>query len=184
MHQFWKHGYEASSMGDLVRATGVSRHGLYAEYPGKYDLFVACLDLYQDNIVTPAFEPVEHADATLDTVSDYYNYQIAAAEQEGLPGPGCLVANTMTELAADDAQVRQRVLHHTQRLTIGFSRVIRNELKLEAQKKWTSRQIKNTANIMVIFTQGLWSASRAVDDVVLLHDSATQFLSMIHRSIH
>ena len=40
---FWTHGYEATSMGDLVKATGINRGSMYAAFPSKRDLFLQVL---------------------------------------------------------------------------------------------------------------------------------------------
>ena len=59
MEQFWQHGFAASSMDDLVKATGSTRHTIYTEFCGKERLFEDCLVAYSGAIVTPAFAQVE-----------------------------------------------------------------------------------------------------------------------------
>ena len=46
MPVFWKHGFADASLQDLERATGVNKSGLYSEFKGKEDLFLACLRHY------------------------------------------------------------------------------------------------------------------------------------------
>jgi len=43
---FWKNGYQAVSVNDIVRATGLNRHSLYARYGNKYGLLQAALQRY------------------------------------------------------------------------------------------------------------------------------------------
>ena len=45
---FWKHGFADTSLQDLEQATGVNKSGLYTEFQGKEDLFLACLRHYLD----------------------------------------------------------------------------------------------------------------------------------------
>src|ERR1700683_4226005 len=45
---FWKHGLAETSVQDLEQATGVRKSGLYAEFKGKEDLFVASIRQYFD----------------------------------------------------------------------------------------------------------------------------------------
>ncbi|MEL7528783.1 MAG: helix-turn-helix domain-containing protein, partial [Pseudomonadota bacterium] len=66
---FWQGGYHATSMDDLVRVTGVSRHGIYKEFGGKKDMFLSSFELYQKLVVSPALEQVEQKDATLEDVA-------------------------------------------------------------------------------------------------------------------
>lgn len=44
---FWKHGYAATSLDDLVAATGMSRPSLYAAFGDKRDLYLKTLERYQ-----------------------------------------------------------------------------------------------------------------------------------------
>lgn len=41
---FWKKGYQATSIGDLVKETGLHRRSMYEEFGDKEGLFAACLD--------------------------------------------------------------------------------------------------------------------------------------------
>jgi AcrR family transcriptional regulator len=49
MPVFWKHGFADTSLQELERATGVNKSGLYTEFRGKEDLFVACLRHYLES---------------------------------------------------------------------------------------------------------------------------------------
>ena len=46
MKAFWVSGYEATSMSDLVAATGINRGSIYAAFEGKHQLFVRALKHY------------------------------------------------------------------------------------------------------------------------------------------
>ncbi len=61
--RFWWSGYSQTSMDDLVRATGASRHAIYQAFGGKRELFIACLGRYRETVVTPAFSQVLRASA-------------------------------------------------------------------------------------------------------------------------
>ena len=45
MKLFWQHGYEATSLADLVEATGAKAPTLYAEFTNKEGLFRAVLSI-------------------------------------------------------------------------------------------------------------------------------------------
>ncbi|ABD54929.1 TetR/AcrR family transcriptional regulator [Jannaschia sp. CCS1] len=174
LHRFWVHGFYASSMDDLVRATGVSRHGIYTTFGGKNAMFLACLDQYQRTVVTPAFEVVEAAGADLTSVAAYFETQIAHGEAAGLPGPGCFVANSATEVAPDDADVMALVHQHNDRLRQGFAAALRQTAPAFDQDK-----ALELAEVMVIFTNGLWTRSRSVSDATVLRRAVENFLSLL-----
>jgi len=180
MNYFWTYGYEATSMRDLVAATGVSRHGIYELFDGKHALFMACLEAYQHEVVSPAFSYVEREDASFDDVEHYFMQQIDRAETLGLPGPGCFVANTMTEVSPHDTQVAALTLLHNTRLKNGFGNVFKNTLPLEFPKK----EIDLLTEFMLINTQGLWSFSRSVSSAAPLRQYVKTLISVIKGKIH
>ncbi len=174
LQHFWANGFHAASMDDLVQATGVSRHGIYSSFGGKKSLFLACFDRYQKSIVTPAFQVVEAPDATLQSVSDYFEHQISMGENAGLPGPGCFVANSATEVAPADPDVMAEVARHNDRLWQGFASALRNTAPhIEPQRA------NELADVMVIFTNGLWTKSRTVSDGDVLRNAVQRFLSLL-----
>jgi len=181
MMHFWRHGYVAS-MDDLVRATGVSRHGIYAETGGKHGLFAACLEAYVEEIVTPAFARVEQTGATLAEVAGYFEHQIALAEKSGLPGPGCLMANTMTEIAPHDASARASVENHNERLREGFRNALRNS-QVAGSNNLTGKDREALAWTLVVFANGLWSMSRTVGDAAVLRRTIRTMLQLVERRI-
>lgn len=171
---FWQGGYHATSMDDLVRATGVSRHGIYKAFGGKKGMFLSSFDLYQERIVSPAFEQVEQAAATLKDIAAYFEQQISLAEESGLPGPGCLVANSATEVAPHDRDVQRKIDAHNNRLRRGFSAAIRNSADGVSPRR--SRQL---ADAVLVFATGLWALSRVTSDAQELRRTAATFLDLV-----
>jgi TetR/AcrR family transcriptional repressor of nem operon len=156
MELFWSRGYYATSIDDLVRATGVSRHALYSEFSDKRGLFVAVMEAYFDAVVSPAFGRVETEGAGLVDIRAYFDSQIALATAKGLSGPGCLVANTMTESGPHDEDFAALVRRHLDRLNAGFKSALRGAF---AEREGTV-DIDGLARFLTISAQGLWSVSR------------------------
>ncbi|WP_062173547.1 TetR/AcrR family transcriptional regulator [Burkholderia sp. PAMC 26561] len=164
-------------MADLVDATGASRAAIYSEFGGKDQLFIACLDAYREKIVNPAFARVEAEGAMLNAVRTYFEAQISRGVAKGLPGSGCLFANTMIELAPHDHLAMAKVREHNARLTAGFYQVLANENAAEA--RLSSSEIHALAVTMTTSTQGLWSLSRTVDDAAVLHRIVHTLISLV-----
>ena len=177
--QFWEGGFNATSMDILVRATGVSRHGIYKTFGDKHALFQACFTKYQELVVTPAFSIVERRDADLDSIANYFETQITAAETAGLPGPGCFVANSATEVAPHDTETLARVAEHNDRLYVGFLNSIANA----SHSKISRQELEQLAQVCVVFTNGLWSMSRITTDVAELRASVRLFLQMLQEKL-
>ena len=177
---FWRQGYTATSMEDLVRASKVSRAGIYADFGGKRELFCACLERYQEVVVTPAFARVEAPDARLDAVEAFFAHHIAAiasATAAGRRSPGCLVANTMTEVGPHDDKVRARIVAHNERLERGFVHALRNEAR--GHRRVTAGTVDKLARFVVVSAHGLFSYSRSVSDPAILEAHVTTMLSLV-----
>jgi TetR/AcrR family transcriptional regulator, transcriptional repressor for nem operon len=181
MAHFWRRGYGMTSMDDLVRSTKVSRHGIYAAYGGKQQLFLACLDAYSTSVVTPAFAQVERPGADLGAVAAFFEQQIALSEASGLPGPGCLMANSMTEAAPHDNRVMRRVGKHNQRLHVGFLNALRNSRGRSS--RLTDAQLHDVALLLRTFAGGLWSYSRTTLHAHELRQAVRTFLALIEERI-
>ncbi len=179
MKHFWVHGYHASSMSDLVNATQVSRHRFYTEFDGKHDLFLACIELYDEEVVTPAFSRIESTGAGIEAVAHYLKFQIARAEQAGLPGPGCLIANTLTEIAPHDPEVHAAAQRHNRRLKKGIATALRTS----SDGSLSSKEIADLAFFVVASAQGFWSMSRSVTDARILRRYAATLIKLIHRRL-
>ena len=176
---FWQRGYRGCSVRDLVTATGASRANLYGTYDDKDGLFRACLARYSRDIVDPAFGRVEAENADLSTVQRYLEQQITLAEAHGLPGPGCLMVNTMLELAPHDKDVRDLVVNHVSRLRSGFLCIVKNE----ASGRPSPAALSNLAEYLTISTQGLWAHSRVVSSAEPLRQYADMMISTVAREL-
>lgn len=174
MSHFWAHGYYATSIDDLVEALGTNRQAIYAGIGGKQALYHRCLSSYQAAIVTPAFARVEKAGAELADVQAFFETQICLAEQVGLPGPGCFVANASTETAQHDQIAADLVAAHHDRLRAGFKGVVKNEAP-----HFSEKDCADLADFLLVSTQGLWSMSRTVTSADFLRRHATTLLSLL-----
>jgi len=178
--RFWWSGYSQTSIDDLVRATGASRHAIYQAFGGKRELFIACLGRYRETVVTPAFSQVEREGAGFSEVAAFLEYQIAQSEAAGLPGPGCLFANTMTEIAPHDAEMAALVRAHNDRLAAGFKKVLRASAGGRAH---SPRAQDDLAKLMASSVQGLWSLSRTVCDARVLRRLAASLVELVQQRI-
>jgi TetR/AcrR family transcriptional repressor of nem operon len=117
---FSSKGYSETSMEDIVRATGVSRYGLYGTFGNKRDLFEQALDKYADRMGKQAFLRLLEPEASLDDIRRIFAERIAdmCAMEEN---KGCLFVHTAMELAPQDEELRDVLLKFMQRMSKLFS---------------------------------------------------------------
>ncbi|MCJ7871166.1 TetR/AcrR family transcriptional regulator [Phaeobacter sp. J2-8] len=177
LNTFWKTGFHVVSMGDLVRETGVSRAGIYSDFGGKEDLFHACLDRYQDTVVTPAFAPVEAEGAGIEGIKAYFDNLLARFEDTGGFGMGCLVGNTLSQIPEDAQETRQRLRAHCDRLTAGFHKVLTYENGDDGPLSVS--EIAALARYTMLSVQGIWSYSRLTGDVAELRAASDMLIAVL-----
>jgi TetR/AcrR family transcriptional repressor of nem operon len=129
MRQFWERGYRATSVDDLVRATGVKPGSLYTAFPGgKRALFLGSLDRYSKLIVPQKLGDLEHPGASVAHVRAYFDGLVCdLLSPEGRQG--CLLVNSAIENAATDPEVAAVVRGHMARLEHCFTAALRTAIR-------------------------------------------------------
>ena len=179
---FWNIGFQALSMDDLVRKTGVGRGAIYSDFKGKRELFHACLARYQEVAVTPMFGQVEAEDARLSTIMKFLKDGISFQESQNRPMPGCLVVNTLAQLDPADTETKQHLDFHTDRLTNGFRAVFERENSLTGAL--SDQEVTALAEFTTISVLGLWSNARKITDGDELRRYVDTLISLISAKLN
>lgn len=115
MNTFWLKGYEATSLQDLLRATGLSKSSLYQTFGSKHHLFEKCLEFYQDSLGTEMGKRLDTADCGLTFLQEVLLTVIREADGKG-PKRGCFLMNTASEFGGQDPSVATEVSRGTERM--------------------------------------------------------------------
>lgn len=101
MHLFWRQGYAAASLNDLLDATDLSRSSFYETFGNKRDLLVAALERYRDAVVGALVEPLRRRDAGRAEIEETFDAVVGLAlSQAGQRG--CLANNCLVEVGPHD----------------------------------------------------------------------------------
>src|ERR1700680_977386 len=95
MAVFWQNGYQATSIQDLVDATGVNRGSLYTTFGDKCGLFLAVLDHYAERIARPLMAGLDDPDPRR-AIERMFESIIRRNSDPAWPR-GCLDPNTSLE---------------------------------------------------------------------------------------
>src|SRR6478609_6945275 len=106
---FWRRGYEATSMTDLVEHIGIGRASIYATFGSKHELYLKALDRYTETHDPLLMSELSQPGPALPAVRTLVRrFAAEAASPEGRLN-GCFVTNTAAELAPHDAAAGRRV---------------------------------------------------------------------------
>lgn len=103
---FWTHGYEATSLMDLVEATGLKKGSLYQAFGDKHSLLLRALDHYLTR-------GRQHKRECLEGPGDLKS-RLRAVMSSGCADPkrGCFAVNCLVELAPHDEEVQALLARH------------------------------------------------------------------------
>lgn len=109
----WQQGYDATSIDDLVEATGLSPSSLYGTFRSKRGLFHAALARY-DHDMDAVLGPLANGTGGIDDIVGFLDRvrPIMLAS----PSPGCFMVNTTTEMAPRDPEIAGRTRRYQERI--------------------------------------------------------------------
>lgn len=152
--QFWSHGYEATSLHDILKVTGLSKSSLYQSFGGKHELFLMCLDGFITELKEQLLTNLNNSPSAMNFIEGVLT---AGAEEarKGTPPKGCLIMNTAVEFAQNDPKISD----HVRRGIEGIKSVFLIALK-RAQREGavsTSSNVEQLASFLVSSTSGIKS---------------------------
>lgn len=178
MPVFWERGFAATSIDALVSATGVARGGIYADFGGKQALFLACLDAYRARFVDRAIALLISNEDGFAAIEAFFDFFISLHAEHGMPGPGCFLANTMTEVAPHSDAVLAVVSGHAADLRGGFLQAVTRAAGAGGAAI-SELELDEIAAVLATSSQGLWSYGRSVSDIAELTRFKTALLKML-----
>jgi TetR/AcrR family transcriptional regulator, transcriptional repressor for nem operon len=116
MEAFWRRGYEATSLADLMAAMGLQKGSIYKAFGDKHALFMCVLQRYLDEMLAIHRRLLTEAASPKVAIRGWLDELIAAAPAEGGSCRGCFAMNTLVELGPYDERARTTLEAHFDRL--------------------------------------------------------------------
>lgn len=152
MELFWKRGYNATSIQDLVTHLGINRASIYDTYGGKRELFEKAFLLYREE----GKERVEGFFATQPAVKQGLKNLFEMAINESLNDcdrKGCFVVNSITELVPDDEAIRPELIAHKEMMENIFFNYLQTGVENGEISK--DKNLKIIAGLLFTFYSGV-----------------------------
>lgn len=109
MEQFWREGFEASSVQKLLDVTGINRGTLYNSFGDKDTFFKACLDHYNKLIAKDLDASLNNADlAPWAAIEKYFDLAVLSVSNKQR-SMGCLLVNSLCESINYDKEIQKIV---------------------------------------------------------------------------
>ncbi len=122
MQIFWRQGYGATNLPDLLKAMGLTRGSFYKAFGDKRSVYLEALKRYDENNIAAAVRLLGNAELG-DGPSRIEKLFEGAFDDAALESErrGCLVCNAMVELAPSDPEVAQLTAAMSKKLQDAFA---------------------------------------------------------------
>ena len=160
---FWRQGYQATSLADLLVTMGIGRSSFYAAFTDKRSLFIECLDLFSARTL----ELLQRARADMppvDALQHFFERSfVGAGGAVGAGGTGgaaaarghwgCLLVNTVLEMAGVDDDLSSRASRHLSDMQRVFQACLQDAGA-------TTAQAEELAAMLMLLNEGIRVSSR------------------------
>ncbi|RFS84787.1 TetR/AcrR family transcriptional regulator [Actinomadura spongiicola] len=160
MRAFWADGYEATSTQTLCEVTGLGRSSIYNTFRSKHDLFEKALTRYMDSRTANIIEVLE--DGTRPVRERLRTILEWAVRPDADDPAGCLVVNTMVEMAPRDEATAERLERDLRRRLAALTAAI--EEGMRAGEIDAGKDARTLAHFVVTTVSGMRVAARGGAD--------------------
>jgi TetR/AcrR family transcriptional regulator, transcriptional repressor for nem operon len=148
---FWQHGFEATSIQELCLSLKLNPGSLYGTYGDKRSLFFAVFDRYIEKVSRDAIERIAREPSGIAGIRAYFDFLIDAIV-DGKRRWGCLITNSIVELAAREPEIAAKVEVHFARLETALASAL---ARAQALGELTPGIGPERAPFLVCIVQGL-----------------------------
>ncbi|MEU0213045.1 TetR/AcrR family transcriptional regulator [Streptomyces canus] len=171
---FWRRGFAATAIQDIVTATGVNRSSLYATFGGKQELYRAALVRYLDQRSRPAMRRLAEDDRGLPAVAEFFRRLVEARCVGEFAHWGCLISNAHAGTETSDPEVRSLLDRHHAELRDALQTALASARDLGQLA--AEMELRSGAELLALLAYGVNLRSRAGADASALGATVTATL--------
>ncbi|HBS11735.1 MAG TPA: TetR/AcrR family transcriptional regulator [Flavobacteriaceae bacterium] len=176
MELFWKKGFHATSIRDLVNFLGISRSSIYDTYGGKNELFYKAFHLYRTTNITGFSNFLNQQKNIKKGLRKLFEMAIEQSIAD-MDKKGCFVVNTTTELVPGDIEI-QKILKENENtfVNIFYEFLLKGEQSGEIPK---GKNLKSIANLYYTLYNGIKVVSKVQPNSKELLSSVDTVLTLL-----
>ena len=148
---FWRQGYQATTLAELLQAMGIGRSSFYAAFTDKRTFFIECLDLWAARTLD-LLQRARTERPPMDALQDFFERSFVGARGAKAHW-GCMLVNTVLEMAGVDDELAARASHY-----MGEMQRVFQVCLLDAGA--TPARAEELAAMLMLFTEGIRVSSR------------------------
>jgi TetR/AcrR family transcriptional regulator, transcriptional repressor for nem operon len=148
---FWRKGYQAASLSELLEAMDIGRSSFYATFVDKRSLYLECLELFAKR--TKDILLKERGDKPpLEALRNFFEYTATGQRGQKISW-GCMMVNTVLELAGVGDDLSARASSLLAGVQAEFEKCLRDA-------GLTLKRAAEYASFLMLFNEGIRVSSR------------------------
>ena len=176
MSAFWDHGYEATSVSDLMDAMGLQKGSIYKAFGDKHGLYLASLKHYLDKAYLSDSEALVGSDDPKEAIRQWLLSDVVPCCKQSFKR-GCLMINAISELSYKDPDVEKITKDHLNKLTQLLKEVIKNGQLLGSIRN--DMKASELAKLIVVNLIGMITLTKCNTSQNDLKKSITNLLTLL-----
>ena len=148
---FWRKGYQASSLAELLAVMGIGRSSFYAAFTDKRSFYTECLDLWAARTLE-LLQRARTEQPPLAALQSFFNRSFVGS-REAHASWGCMLVNTVLEMAEVDDELAARASHHLNEMQRIFQACLQDAGAAPARAR-------ELAAMLMLFNEGIRVSSR------------------------
>jgi len=176
MELFWEKGYKATSIEDLVDRMGIKRGSIYNTFGDKHSLFIAAVEYYAKEVTSRTIKILESPGSPLENIKLFFETIVNTPSDKKTRG--CLISNTVVELAPHDEKVADTVRIILERIQNAFLHCLDKAVELGELPEDTDTKV--LSHFLATSTHGLIVTGKSAVDNKQMKDVVDVILSTLH----
>ncbi|MEM8832090.1 MAG: TetR/AcrR family transcriptional regulator [Cyanobacteria bacterium P01_G01_bin.19] len=166
MEVFWRKGYEATSIQDLLDAMGIGRGSLYSTFGDKEQLFLAVWEFYSNKIQAELIECL--SDPNPNKAIEEMFAAIVKRMSDPIYPRGCLHTNTIIESPRNSCPIESKIAESLEKMETGIYQVL---LRGQAANLIApGRDLRAIARFLLAVAQGIAVMNKAYSNPSVIRD--------------
>ncbi|WP_411383361.1 TetR/AcrR family transcriptional regulator [Pseudomonas sp. L7] len=151
---FWKNGYAATGLRDLLKVMGIGEGSFYNTLKSKKQLYLACVERYNEEVVGKREQALLAAPTAALGIRAFFADVLDSLDNPATPSRLCMLAAMETEEVLADDELKARAEQALTDLKAMFAGRLAEDRERGVLPQGLEPQM--TASIIATYLKGLW----------------------------
>jgi len=172
---FWERGYAETGLRDLLKVMEIGEGSFYNTVKSKKQLYLLCVQRYEDTIVHRRLEKLASAATAADGIRAFFHASLDALDAPDTPSRLCLIAGMTTEEVLAEPELRARAESGLEKVRVLFC----ERLSQDRERGLLPQSLDPplTSSVITTYLQGLWRMALVGYDRVSFERQIDVFLA-------